>query len=107
MDYVALGKRIRMQRLYIGLTQEKLAEMAGVSTSFIGHVERGSRKASMETVVAIANAMDCSLDYLLCDSLDASWPNPDMRENNASRMSDFHEKVTEMKAWLDKWASEQ
>lgn len=69
MDYVDLGRRIRLQRLQLGWTQEALAKEIGVSTSFVGHVERGTRKASLETVVAISNAMNISLDELLAESL--------------------------------------
>ena len=54
MDYVDMGKRVRKQRQLIGLTQQELAERIGVSTSFVGHVERGTRKASLETLVALS-----------------------------------------------------
>ena len=69
MDYVALGKRIRMERAARKWTQATLAKEVKLSVSFLGHVERGSRKASMETVVAIANALQVSLEALLADSL--------------------------------------
>lgn len=69
MDYMDLGRRVRLKRLQLGWTQERLAKEIGVSTSFIGHVERGSRKASLETLVAMANAMDVSVDMLLYASL--------------------------------------
>lgn len=69
MDYVELGRQVRRRRLEIGWTQEALAKEIGVSTSFVGHIERGTRKASLETVVAISNAMSVSLDDLLAESL--------------------------------------
>ena len=69
MDYVKLGTRVRQQRVLNRLTQEQLAEKAGVSTSFIGHIERGEKKASMETVVALCNAMSVAPSVLLQDSL--------------------------------------
>lgn len=69
MDYTDLGQRIRKQRTLQGWTQEALAERIGVSTSFVGHIERGSRKASLETLVSVANALNVSLDYLLASSL--------------------------------------
>ena len=69
MDYVALGKRIRTQRKLLRMTQEYLSEQAGISLSFLGHIERGTRKASIETLVAIANALRVSPDLLLQDSL--------------------------------------
>ena len=69
VDYKKLGARVRQQRVLSGLTQERLAEMAGVSSSFIGHIERGEKKASVETVVALCNAMNTSPSVLLQDSL--------------------------------------
>ena len=69
MDYAKLGVRVRQQRVLNRLTQEQLAEKTGVSSSFIGHIERGEKKASVETVVALCNAMDISPSVLLQDSL--------------------------------------
>ena len=69
MDYAKLGVRVRQQRVLNRLTQAQLAEKTGVSSSFIGHIERGEKKASVETVVALCNAMDISPSVLLQDSL--------------------------------------
>ena len=69
MDYAALGKRIRQRRIQLGWTQEALAKEIGMSTSFIGHIERGTRAASVETLLQMANAMSVSLDDLLADYL--------------------------------------
>lgn len=71
MDYSALGKRIKAQRKLLGMTQEELAEQAGISCSFMGHIERGTRKLSVDTLVKITNAVRLSCDMLLQDSLDA------------------------------------
>lgn len=76
MDYEDMGRRIRRLRYGHGWTQEDLAELVDVSTSFIGHIERGSRKASMETLVSIANAFAVSTDYLLAGSLHHSVIGP-------------------------------
>ena len=69
MDYIKLGSRIRDYRKRLNWTQEHLSEMAGISLSFLGHVERGTRKASLETIVAICNSLKVSPQYLLQDSL--------------------------------------
>ena len=69
MDYVDIGRRIRIQRRQLNLTQGQLAQKIGVSPSFIGHLERGTRQASLETLVALANELDVSVDYLLASSL--------------------------------------
>lgn len=70
MDYRDFGERVRRKRQQKGWTQELLAKELGVSTSFVGHIERGSRKASMETLVQLANVLCVSTDYLLAGSLD-------------------------------------
>lgn len=70
MLYEGLGKRIRQQRNLARMTQEKLSEEAGISLSFLGHIERGTRKASLDTLVKICNALKVSPQLLLQDSLE-------------------------------------
>ena len=60
MDYIALGQRVRRIRKQKGLTQEVLAEQVGISASFIGHIERGSRIASLETLLQLCRALAVS-----------------------------------------------
>ena len=69
VDYEKMGMRVRQQRTLRGMTQGELADKVGVSTSFIGHIERGEKKASVETIVALCNAMEVSPSALLQDSL--------------------------------------
>ncbi len=42
-----------------------LAEKCGISMSFLGHIERGSRIMSLETFVSICQALDTDADALL------------------------------------------
>ena len=70
MPYEELGKRIRQQRILAQMTQEKLAERAGISLSFLGHIERGTRKASLDTLVKLCHALKVSPRVLLQDSLE-------------------------------------
>lgn len=67
MDYTILGQRIRYYRKQLHLTQEQLAERAQVSVSFLGHIERGSRVASLETVMQLCAALDVTPNDLLED----------------------------------------
>ena len=69
MDYKALGQRIRQQRKLMEMTQEELASIADVSTSYIGHIERGIKHCSLETLVCICNALNIQPNSLLQDSL--------------------------------------
>ena len=65
VDYVALGQRIRSHRRALHLTQEALAERVGISASFLGHIERGSRVLSVETLVALCTALSATPNELL------------------------------------------
>lgn len=69
-DYKALGERVRKTRQLKGLTQAQLSEMCGLASSYVGIIERGSKKASIDTVVRVANALNVATDYLLHDSLE-------------------------------------
>lgn len=65
IDYDALGSRIRAHRKQAGLTQAALGKAVGLSTSYIGHIERGMRIASINTLLRIANTLNVSVDALL------------------------------------------
>lgn len=64
IDYTNMGKRIMERRKELRLTQEALAEHAGISASFMGHIERGSRIASLDTLLSICIALDVSMDHI-------------------------------------------
>lgn len=103
MDYVDLGRRIRKQRTLLHQTQEQIAEQVGVSTSFIGHVERGSRKASLETLVALANTLNVSIDYLLSASLRNNGLGPVPEGLNKNQRNVMQEILVTLKSHLDEW----
>ena len=69
MDYLMMGSKIRNFRRKKGLTQEELAEAAGLSASFMGHIERGTRIASLDTVVKLCAALDITPNDLLSDAV--------------------------------------
>lgn len=65
LDYSAMGKRIRQVRKVKGWSQDELARKAGISMSFLGHIERGSRIMSLETFASICAALNAGADELL------------------------------------------
>ena len=69
-----IGQRIRNYRTQKGLSQEKLAELAGCHPTYIGQLERGEKNATLESVEKIASAMDVSLSELF-DKLGKSGSN--------------------------------
>ena len=56
-----LGVKIRTLRKTAGLTQGELAEIAGISASFIGYVERGQQMPSLKMVERIAHGLKLPL----------------------------------------------
>jgi len=75
MNYKYLGMNIRSHRALLHLTQEQLAERADLSVSYIGHIERGSRKASLEALEKIALALNVKIGRLV-DDFDYTIPEP-------------------------------
>ncbi len=65
MDYMALGRRVRKRRKEMRLTQEMLAEKAAISPSFLGHIERGSRILSLDTLLRLCEALETTANDLL------------------------------------------
>jgi transcriptional regulator with XRE-family HTH domain len=60
----ALGENLRASRKLRKLTQEKLAEKAGLSVVFLSLLENGRRTASFDSLVRIARALNLGLDDL-------------------------------------------
>ena len=85
MDYQALGRRIRIQRKLLNMRQDELAIKCGISTSFIGHIERGEKKFSIETLVSICNVLHVSPNQMLQDSLDVSILNSDVNVGSRNK----------------------
>ena len=64
---VAFGKRVRELRMGLGLSQEQLAERAGLHRNYIGGVERGERNIGLLNVDRLAAALNSRLSYLFFD----------------------------------------
>ncbi|MBD5159346.1 MAG: helix-turn-helix transcriptional regulator [Ruminococcus sp.] len=61
MDF---GKTLRLKRHSCFLNQAELAELAGIPRSNISQYERGRKKPSMDSLIALADALECSVDEL-------------------------------------------
>ncbi len=63
-----IGARISHVRRLRQLTQAKLAELAGVSTTYISKIERGESEPKLAVVFKIASALQTSPSDLLIDA---------------------------------------
>lgn len=71
-----VGARIRCLRLQKELSQERLALDAGINPAFLGHLERGLKSPTIDTLAKIASALNITLSELV--NID-----DDNNENNA------------------------
>ncbi|MFB5763947.1 helix-turn-helix domain-containing protein [Paenibacillus medicaginis] len=60
-----VGTRIRAMRNAKGLTQQKLADIAGLDYRYIGALERGERNFSIDTLEKVLIALNVSLSELM------------------------------------------
>ena len=59
------GRNVRRLRTAAGLSQEALADRAGLHRTYVSSVERGNRNVSLENIVALAAALACDPRDLL------------------------------------------
>lgn len=67
--HIAFGKVLREYRLRADLSQEALADAAGLDRTFIGMLERGQRQPTLETLFAIAEALKISPQTLIAKTV--------------------------------------
>ena len=67
MRYKMIGLKIAYYRKLRGYTQGQLAGKIGISTTYLGQIERGNngKSFSLETLLLIANGLDVEVDLLL------------------------------------------
>ena len=66
INFKLIGKRIKEVRKQRSLTQANLAELTGMSNSYISYIETAKKQASLESLVQISNALGVTVDELLC-----------------------------------------
>jgi DNA-binding Xre family transcriptional regulator len=67
-DLVRLGNAVRNRRTALALSQEALADYAGIDRSHMGKIERGERNVTFLNIVRIAKAVECKPSDLLLDA---------------------------------------
>ena len=75
-EQLLFGERLHNKRNALGLTQEYVAERAGITLRFYQMVERGEKSVSLDTLINLSRTLTVSIDYLLFGGLPLSWENP-------------------------------
>lgn len=61
MTQTMIGQKLRTCRRECGMTQETLAEKAGLHPTYIGQVERGEKNLTLGTLEKLLDAMGLSM----------------------------------------------
>lgn len=81
-DNNIIGKQLRYYRNKSNLSQKKLADLVGVTASYIGELERGGKtdgsSVSMKNICKIAEVLNISLDILASTNIEF----PQFQTNN-------------------------
>lgn len=106
IDYTSLGNRIRNWRKKKNITQEQLANAINITVQHVSNIERAHTQVSLNTLTAIANYMDASLNDLMCDSLKNSGHAYELEYNMMLKDCDEskYRKINKtLKALIDTW----
>lgn len=63
--FAQVAEQISDRRKTLGLSQHELAELTGTTQSAVARLETGARPPKLDTLLRIANALDCELEVRL------------------------------------------
>jgi transcriptional regulator with XRE-family HTH domain len=81
----SFGEKLRQLRKERGWSQDELAERVGIHGRHVGKYEAGKVLPNAETLLAIAAALDVSLDFLLLDAAQSENPAAKIRDRELLR----------------------
>ena len=65
LDLIAMGKRIQDLRIKNKMTLVDFASKSNIDKTYLSSVEHGLRNISITNLIHIANALNCSVEYLV------------------------------------------
>ena len=74
LDFKIIGARIQKCRTDKKMTQAELAEKIDTNQKHLSRIEGGYHRSTLDAIVAIARALDVSVDYLIADYNESSNP---------------------------------
>lgn len=70
-DRERMARRVKSFRIDLGWDQSELAEQSGLSKDTVASIESGRRGATLDTAIAIADALGKSLEDVVCREFSA------------------------------------
>ena len=74
LDFKIIGLRIQKRRTEMKMTQAELAERIDTNQKHLSRIEGGYHRCTLDLIVAIAKALDVSVDYLIAYYEDSTNP---------------------------------
>ena len=65
---IEIGHRLRQRRQELGLTLEKMSELADIGTGYYGQLEVGTSQMSIDTLIKLSKSMHLPMDYIITGS---------------------------------------
>lgn len=65
---IEIGQRLRQRRQELGLTREKMSELADIGTGYYGQLEVGTSQMSIDTLLKLSQSMHLPMEYILLGS---------------------------------------
>jgi len=85
-----IGRRVQELRRDRNKTQAELAEMADLSTNYVGEIERGETQATLETLLRIADALEVNPSNLF-----VPLDRPESRVETIARIRELLDRLSE------------
>ena len=80
-QFVIMGRRIRLRRRELGLTQNRLAELLEISNNHLSAIENGREKPSLEKFVTLCKLLKTTPDFLLLGILHSGNVSQNISDN--------------------------
>ncbi len=88
-----LGNNVRKLRMAKNLSQFELAELCGISPTFLNHIENGKKWVSERTMTALCTSLRVRPSVLFISEEDSTYPDP---VQDAARFNEFRNDLADL-----------
>lgn len=62
---IEIGQRLRKRRQELGLTRDKMSELADIGSGYYGQLEVGTSQMSIDTLIKLSRSMHLPMEYII------------------------------------------